>query len=167
MLVTGSCPDLRASEYRPYCVLQRALNTRRKSYLHKTKGVVLSLPSVSRQTEMQSKAMLSQRGCYAWSRKSPAEVLANKQLCDLEQVTPTSSLSFLISEVRLTPTPHHCYKYKISCHMLRSLNQMHDKCSRNAYICIRRFIHSFINEIKRLGSRKVFGPTLELTRYGF
>ena len=45
MLVTGSSPDLRASEYRPYCVLQRALDTRRKSYLRKTKGVVLSCPS--------------------------------------------------------------------------------------------------------------------------
>lgn len=123
--------------------------------------------SVSRQTGMQSKVMLSQRGCYAWSRKSPAEVLANNQLCDLEQVTPTSSLSFLISEVGLRPTPHHCYEYKISFHMLRSVNQTHDKCSRNAYICIRRFIHSFIKEIKRLGSRKELGPTLELTWYSF
>ena len=77
-----------------------------------------------------------------------SEVLANSQLRDLEQATPTSSLSFLISEVGLRPTPHHCYEHKISYHMLRSPNQTHDKCSRNAYLCIRRFIHSFINEIE-------------------
>lgn len=85
----------------------------------------------------------------------PTGILANHQL-DRKQVTPTASLRVLISEVGydLHPIIVMTTKYVIICsspHIRRIISY-----SLNVYKCNQTFIHSFINEIKRHGSRKEY-----------
>ena len=85
----------------------------------------------------------------------PTGILANHQL-DRKQVTPTAILRVLISEVGcdLHPIIVMTTKYVMICsspHIRRIISN-----SLNVYKCSRRFTHSFVNEIKRHGSRKEY-----------